>query len=132
MTALPAETLVEKHSRLAWKTLADAEREIQAGDYPQAAEKLWGAASHAMKAYCASHGLPHSKYQHRRRAMMGLAEESGNAVFRAGLNIAESCHSNFYNDWMERENLDSCLPDIQEFVHIVLESRGDSHDGTTR
>ena len=125
MTARPSETLVEKHTRLAWKTLADAEREIEAGDYPQAAEKLWGAASHAMKAYCASHGLLHSKYQHRRRAMMDLAEHSGNTVFRAGLNIADSCHSNFYNDWMERQNLDICLPDIQQFVKTVLEARAE-------
>ena len=125
MTALPAETLVEKHSRLAWKTLADAEREIQAGDYPRAAEKLWGAASHAMKAYCASHRLPYSKYQHRRSAALDLAEQSGNPMVRAGLNVARSCHSNFTNAWMSRDDLDSCLPDIQAFVKIVLEAKAE-------
>ena len=125
MTARPTETLVEKHTRLAWKTLSDAEREIEAGDYPQAAEKLWGAASHAMKAYCASHGLPHSKYQHRRHATFELADKSGNPYVRAVFGIAESCHSNFYNDWMERSHLEGYLPDIQALVRIVLEARAE-------
>ena len=63
MTARPTETLIEKHTRLALSTLGNAEREIEAGDLPQAGEKLWGASCHAIKAYCASHDLPHGKYQ---------------------------------------------------------------------
>ncbi len=123
MTEPALESLTEKHTRLARETLDDAEREIEAGDLPQAAEKLWGATSHALKAYCASHNLPHGKYQQRRHALMELVAQSGNPFLRAAFNVAQSCHANFYNDWMEREDLDNCLPDIRELVRIVLDAR---------
>ena len=117
------ESLTEKHTRLAHKLLEDAEREIAAGDTVQGSEKLWGATSQAMKAYCASHGLPHGKYGHRRRALMDLAEQQDNPAIRTFFNVARSCHSNFYNDWMEQEDLESCLPDIQQLVETVLAAK---------
>ena len=51
----------EKHTRLARQLMEDARREIAAGDTVQGGEKLWGATNHALKAYCASHNLPHGK-----------------------------------------------------------------------
>ena len=123
MTARPTETLIEKHTRLALSTLGNAEREIEAGDLPQAGEKLWGASCHAIKAYCASHDLPHGKYQRHRHAVMELADRSGNPFVRAAFGVAESCHANFYNDWMEQEHLEDYLPDIQDFVRIILDAK---------
>ena len=67
-------------------------------------EKLWGATSQALKAYCASHGMAHSKYANRRHAAFQLADQLDNPFVRATFGVAESCHANFYNDWMEQEN----------------------------
>ena len=117
-----AESTTARHTRLAHQLLADARREIAAGDTVQGSEKLWGATSQALKAYCASHGLPHSKYAHRRHAVFQLAEQLDNPFVRATFGVAESCHSNFYNDWMEQEHLDGYLPDIESLVKIVLAS----------
>ena len=114
------ESTSEKHTRLALQLLDDAKREIAAGDLVQGSEKLWGATSQALKAYCASRGLPHSKYAHRRRAAFELAVELNNPFVRITFGIAESCHANFYNDWMEQEHLDGYLPDIEELVKTVL------------
>ena len=55
---------------------------------------------------------------------MELASHSGGSFVgsfvRAAFGIAESCHANFHNDWMEREHLEGYLPDIQDVVRIVL------------
>ena len=112
----------DKHARLARQLLEDARREIAAGDTVQGSEKLWGATSQALKAYCESHGLPHGKYAHRRHAVFELAERLNNPFVRSTFGVAESCHSNFYNDWMEQEHLDGYLPDIETLVNTILES----------
>ena len=117
------ESTSEKHTRLAHQLLDDAKREIAAGDLVQGSEKLWGATSQALKAYCASRGSPHSKYAHRRHALFEMAERLNNPFLRTAFGVAESCHANFYNDWMEQEHLDGYLPDIEELVAIILRAR---------
>ena len=64
-----SEAVREKHSALALKLLEDAGREIAAGDTVR----------------CASWGLPHSRYAHRRRALLGLAERTGDGFPPNGL-----------------------------------------------
>ena len=113
----------EKHSRLALKLLEDAGQEMAAGDTVQGAEKLWGATSQALKAQCASRGLPHGRYAHRRRALLDLAERTGDRFLRTAFATAQSCHSNFYNCWMEQEDLEAYLPDIQCLAHLLLDAQ---------
>ena len=120
-----AESLSDKHTRLARRFLDDARREISGGDTAQGGEKLWGAASHALKAYCASRNIPHARYAHRRQAVRELAERLGNPSLRPFFRIAEACHANFYNDWMEQEELEEDLQYIEEFVAIVLSQRAE-------
>ena len=117
------ESQVEKHTRLAHQMMDQAKREIAAGDLTQGAEKLWGATTQALKSYCASHGMPHGRYQHLRQAVLDLALRQDNPSIRLAFNTARACHSNFYNDWMEQEDLDSYIPDIEDFVRIILDSR---------
>ena len=125
MSVQRTESETEKHTRLARQLMEDARREIAAGDTVQGGEKLWGATQHALKAYCASHNLPHGKYGHRRRAVLDLSEQLGNPFLRVTFGIAQSCHGNFYNDWLEQEDLDTYLPDIEELVNIVLSQKAE-------
>ena len=118
-----SEAIREKHSRPALKLLEDAEQEIAAGHTVQGGEKLWGATIQALKAYCASHGLPHSRYAHRRRALLDLAERTGDGFLPMTFGTAESCHANFYNDWMDQEHLETYLPGIQRLVRQLLDVR---------
>ena len=117
------ESITDKHTRLARQLLADARREIADGDLVQGSEKLWGATSQALKAYCSSHQLPHGKYAQRRHAVFQLADDLNNPFVRATFGVAESCHANFYNDWMEQEHLDGYLPDIEALVNIILDAK---------
>ena len=119
------ESLPGKHTRLAYKMLDDARTEIAAGDTVQGGEKLWGAASHAIKAYCASLGTPHSRYARRRQAIRDLADRLGNPSLREHFAIALSCHANFYNDWLEQEDLAEYMGYIEELVNIVLSQKAE-------
>ncbi len=119
------ETPTQKHTRLAQKLLSDAGQAIADGELVQGSEKLWGAASQALKAYCASHGLPHGKYAHRRNAVLDLALEKDDETIRLAFKLAQACHANFYNDWMEQEELESHIPDIQNLVNKILDAKAE-------
>ena len=116
------ESAVDKHSRLALQLLEDAAREVSAGDTVQGGEKLWGATSHALKACCASQGLPCGKCAPRRRALLNLADRTGDPYLRSAFGNALSCHGNFYNDWLEQEDLETYLPDVEYLVRQLLEA----------
>ena len=49
-----------------------------------------------------------------------LAERTGDRFLRTAFATAQSCHSNFYNDWMDQEDLETYLPDIQ---HLLLDAQ---------
>ena len=117
------EAQTEKHTRLAVKLMEEARLQIADGELVQGSEKLWGAASQALKAYCASHSMPHGKYAQRRHAALELAEIRGDDSIRLAFKLAESCHANFYNDWMEQEDLDSHVGDIRTFVEKIQNAR---------
>ena len=111
----------QKHSRLAWQLLNQADHEMMAGDLIQSSEKLWGATSHALKAFCESRGWRHSKYAQRHHAVKELAaenpaDESILAAFRA----AQACHANFYNDWMEFQDVDESRVVVRRLVTKIL------------
>lgn len=117
------ESLTEKRTRLARKLLENAEQEIAAGDLVQGSEKLWGATSQALKAYSASHGLPYGRYAQRRQAVFDLATRQNDPAVRLAFFTAQAYHANFYNDWMEQEDRDSYLPDIQHVVETILKAK---------
>ena len=111
---------IRNHARLARRFLDDADREFAAGDLLQASEKLWGATSHSLKALCGQRGWAHAKYAHRREAAQRLAAELGDETVFAYFKIAQSCHANFYNDWMYAEDVDTSRAYIRELVGKIL------------
>ena len=120
MTSQEIETLQQKHTRLAWHLLEQADHEMLAGDLIQSSEKLWGATSHALKAYCESRGWRHGKYAQRAYAVKKLAAEKGDESIVSAFKVAESCHANFYNDWLEFATLDEHRVDIRRLVEKIL------------
>ena len=80
------------------------------------------------QAYCASWGLPHSRYAHRRRALLDLADRTGDRFLPMAFGTAESCHANCYNDWMDQEHLETYLPGIQRLV-LLLDAQASDAGG---
>lgn len=112
---------VRRHAAIARQFLDDADREFAAGDLLQTSEKLWGATSHALKALCRQRGWPHAKYAQRRHAAQRLAELQDDPAIFANFKIAQSCHANFYNDWMYAADVDTSRAYIRELVGKILQ-----------
>ena len=52
-----------------------------------------------------------------------LAERTGDRFLRTAFATAQSCHLNFYNDWMDQEDLETYLPNIQHLMHLLLDAQ---------
>ena len=63
-----------QHVKQARDFLAQADLELAAGDDLQASEKLWGAATHALRAYMAATGVKNGKHRDLKEAAEQLAE----------------------------------------------------------
>ena len=118
------ETQQQKHTRIARQFLEAADRFFDDGDYVQTSEKLWGAASHSLKALCIRRHWRHGKYPHIREAAQRLTEETGDLIFTTGYGFAHGQHRNFYNDDLEPHDIDFERPFIREMVGKVLELAG--------
>ena len=117
------ETQEQKHVRIARHFLDAADKLFDEGDYVQTSEKLWGAASHALKALCIRRRWPHGKYPHIREAAQRVAEETGDEAFVSGFRIAYAHHLNFYTDAMEPDDMDIDRPIVRRLVEKVLDAR---------
>ena len=126
MTTPENETHQQKHTRLARQLLDQADHEMMAGDLLQSSEKLWGATSHALKAFCESRGWRHSKYAQREYAVKRFAAESSEPAILDAFRVAEACHANFYNDWLTAIELEENRLAIHTLITTILQER--DHD----
>ena len=114
------ETQQQKHTRIARQFLEAADRFFDDGDYVQTSEKLWGAASHSLKALCIRRHWRHGKYPQIREAARRLTQETRDGLFEAGFGFAYAQHLNFYTDAMEAHDIDFYRPTIRRMVERVL------------
>ncbi len=110
-----AEAYIEASESL----LEEARKELERGDIRQAAEKLWGAAALAVKAYAMhregrrleSHG---ELWRYRRR----IEEELGEWVHYAWMD-ANGMHTCFYEGWCDLEDVKKALESVGKLVEEV-------------
>ena len=99
--------------------LEEAREELREGNVRQAAEKLWGAAALAVKAYAwareerrlTSHG---ELWEYAR----SLRRELGGWVYDAWM-AANSMHVCFYEGWCSSEDVEEALKRIKRLVEAV-------------
>ena len=111
---------VNEHIRTAREFLAASDREFESGEYLQASEKLWGAASHALLAASQSNGWPGGSHYAMKQAAERLSAERGDPLIAYGFEVAEKLHGNFYHDFMQDFELESARPRVRDFVTRVL------------
>ena len=104
----------------AYAFLEQSEEELRAGDEFQASEKLWGAATHALRAVIMSEGGSPGKSRKLREVAMRLADERSDPLIREGFQAAEMFHANFYNGFMDYEDIASRMAVVHEFVRRIL------------
>ena len=114
----PGELGVEGHAQMSRRFLEHARDELTKGDRIQAAEKVWGAAAHALKAVGEQRGWLHDRHPNIFDIGEHLGLEFGQFdQFSRYLAQAEYMHRNFYlNGWSEAA-VKAALNDVETFVN---------------
>lgn len=113
----PGDLGVEGHALMSRRFLEHARNQLAEGDRVQAAEKIWGAAAHALKAVGEQRGWIHDRHPN----IFDIGEHIGMEFgrfdqFSRYLAQAEYMHRNFYlNGWSE-DAIRVALADVEEFV----------------
>ena len=94
---------VEEHLRISRQFLRQAEGEFAQGDRLQASEKAWGAAAHAVKVVAQHRGWQHDGHRYLFDVVDRLYRETEDAELRDLFRIANSLHTNFYENWQTED-----------------------------
>ena len=91
-------TLLRPHKEHSIRLMAQAKEELAAGDPWQAAEKAWGAFSHALKALADERHWEYEDHGQVRPIVNALVAESNDPQLRYEAGIAHHLHTNYYRD----------------------------------
>ncbi len=116
------EKKTQDHARAALRLLEDADREFGKCNIGETSEKLWEAASNAIKAVCVRRGWQHEEYTHFREAMQLLLEETGDKSLYTGFRIAYNGH--LFVGSMDDDDVDTDRPVVRRFVDQLLAVAG--------
>ena len=119
MTATSTMTPTEQ-AQVSRDFLSASDDEFVRGDILQGAEKLWGAAAHAVMAVARERKWSHESHRSLKNAVIRLAEEYDDPLIRSNFLAAEKFHRHFYHDSMEDWERDSDRPLVHDFVERVL------------
>lgn len=106
----------EIHLKLCEKYLREGEELLEEGDYVQASEKAWGAASQAVKAVAAKRGSELRSHEEIHKEIIKLARETGDDEIRSLWQSAISLHQNFYENWLPPEMVKWNIDDVKKLV----------------
>lgn len=103
--------------------LRQAEEELQIKDLRQASEKAWGAAAQMVKAAAAERGWEHNR-EHGRHGRLyhvarRLASEFDEPKLRLQFGFAGELHSNYYEGFMDRADVELHLAEVTSFADRV-------------
>jgi hypothetical protein len=113
---LDPETRVEVHLKLSEKYLRDAEDFLAKGDYVQASEKAWGAASQMVKALAAREGVELRSHGELHKYVAKLSKERGDREIMTLWFSASSLHQNFYENWFPEEAVRNGVENVKSFI----------------
>ncbi len=88
-------------------------------DLGQASEKGWGAAAEMVKAVAEQRGWEHRNHRSLYDAVRRLRRETGDGELIRLFDHASALHTNFYEDWDDREDVVSRIREVERFVDKV-------------
>jgi hypothetical protein len=116
----------EKYMELFQKYYNEAHRLLEQGDYTQAAEKLWGAATALIKLHAALRGVFIAAWSHGKlyNYVTHNVEEEHRQAFRDMLKAAEVMHRYFYEKDLDpatfKDHWEDAVRHIEKVKDIVL------------
>ena len=112
--------LTTEHAQTALEFLDASDREFEQGEILQGAEKLWGAAAHAVIAVAQQRGWQHHSHRSMKNAVIRMAREYDDPLLESDFSTAEKFHRHFYHDSMEDWERDADRPIVRRFVERML------------
>ncbi len=122
MTSLPepGDLGIEGHAQVSRRFLEQSKIHLAEGDRLQAAEKIWGAAAHALKSVGEQRGWVHNRHPNIFDIGEHLGREFGQErQFHRYLAQAQYMHVDFYTNGWSEDAIQSALSDVEEFVAEV-------------
>ena len=113
-------TSSSNHREVALDFLDASDIEFEAGEVLQGAEKLWGAAAHAIMSAAMQEDWPHESHRALKNAVIRLSEDREDPTIRLRFLAAEKFHRHFYHDSMEDWEREADRPEVHQFVRTVL------------
>ena len=80
MTTADTAAVVADYRKESWRLLAQVDVELERGDLEAAAQALWDAAAHGLKAAAARRGWPHETVNDQLYVVIPLIQEEGGPV----------------------------------------------------
>lgn len=114
------ETKAEVHIALSEKYAREMNEFLEKGDYVQASEKAWGAASQILKAVASKRGRE-LRNGELHKFVSELREETDNQELRRLWQVATSLHQNFYENWLPEKIVKESIEDVKRFVGKLRE-----------
>ena len=110
------ETKAEIHENLSEKYMKDAEEFMKKGDYVQASEKTWGAASQMVKAVAAKNGLELRSHGELHKFVSKISKDRGDGEIERLWRSAIVLHQNFYENWLPEYVVIDSIGDVRKLI----------------
>jgi len=105
-----------EYERLNGKYLREAEGLLKKKDFPQASEKLWGAAIEIVKAVAASRGVELGTHASLWSFVEKIHKEHPELNLMHEFSYAGNLHTNFYENWLSSGYVSEGLVVVRSFV----------------
>lgn len=103
------------------KYLAQASDELARDDLEQASERGWGAAAQFAKAAAEQRDWPHGQHRQLFGVVRRLSDEVGERDLQVQFGLASDLHANFYEGFLEQEDVLFHLEHVTLFVDRIEE-----------
>jgi hypothetical protein len=110
------EIKAEAHYKLSEKYLREGDELLSKGDYVQASEKFWGAASQILKSVAARRGEDLRSHSELHKYVAKLRKETGDQELGGLWLCAASLHQNFYEAWLPPEMVKDGIENVKKFI----------------
>ena len=112
-----------KHTEISQRLIQQAEEELQKGDPLQASEKAWGAVARAVKSIAEQRGWRHNSHDILYAVSGQIADELGRPDLRAMFRSANSMHTNYYENWMAGDEVQSGIDEARTYLRELAAVR---------
>ena len=119
----PGRNTPEGHMVISRNFVDHARNKLARGNHPQASEKVWGAASHALKAVAIQRGWRHGRRSYIFAIAAQLRVEYDRPDLISKLGSADSMHNNSYSNEQGEVSIRDAIASVEQFIDDLDEVR---------